>query len=137
VEKNMSHFTKLKTKITDKVHLLKALKNLQYTVEENSIIRGYNRRTRKGDIVVKTQGSFDVGFVKGQNSTYEIVADWYGAASAIGKTKRQFANEVQKEYAVTKVLHELRKKGFRIRSRFVNDTGEIKLLVVKQGWTSR
>lgn len=133
----MSHFTKLKTKITDKVHLLKALDNLQYTVEENSIIRGYNRRTRKGDIVIKTQGNFDVGFVKAQDSSYEIVADWYGAASAIGKNKQQFVNEVQKEYAVTKVLHELRKKGYRIRSRFVNETGEIKLLVVKRGWASR
>ena len=60
----MSHFTKLKTKILDKNCLLKALKNLNYVFEENSTIRGYNSRTRKGDIVIKTNGYYDVGFVR-------------------------------------------------------------------------
>jgi hypothetical protein len=116
---------------------LKTLKNLQYTVEENSTIRGYNRRTRKGDIVIKTNGEFDVGFIKGKDDSYQILADWYGAAAAIEKNRREFANEVQKEYAVTKVLTELRKKGYRIKSRYINDLGEIKLLVVKRGWIGR
>ncbi len=133
----MSHFTKLKTKITDRSCLLKTLENLHYNVEENSTIRGYNQRTRKGDIVVKTNGDFDVGFVRGKHSSYQILADWYGAAAAIGKNRREFANEIQKEYSVTKVLVELRKKGYRIRSRYINDVGEIKLLVVKRGWVGR
>ena len=133
----MSHFTRIKTKITDRSCLLKTLKNLQYTVEEDSTIRGYNRRTRKGDIVIKTNGEFDVGFIKGKDSSYQILADWYGAAAAIGKNRREFVNEMQKEYAVTKVLGELRKKGYRIRSRYINEIGEIKLLVVKRGWVGR
>jgi hypothetical protein len=116
---------------------MKTLENLQYTVEENSTIRGYNRRTRKGDIVIKTRGDFDVGFIKGKNSSYQILADWYGAAAAIGKNRREFASEIQKEYAVTKVLTELRKNGYRIRSRYINELGEIKLLVVKRGWVGR
>ena len=133
----MSHFTKLKTKITDGKCLLKTLENLQYKVEENSTIRGYNRRTRKGDIVIKTNGEFDVGFIKTKDSSYQILADWYGATAAIGKNRRQFANEIQKEYAVTKVLGELRKKGYRIKSRYINEIGEIKLLVVKRGWVGQ
>ena len=133
----MSHFTKLKTKITDRNCLLKTLENLQYNVEEDSMIRGYNRRTRKGDIVIKTDGEFDIGFIKAKDSSYQILADWYGAEAAIGKNRRAFANEISKEYAVTKVLTELRKKGYRIKSRYVNDVGEIKLLVVKRGWVGQ
>jgi hypothetical protein len=82
-------------------------------------------------------GEFDVGFIKAKDSSYQILADWYGAEAAIGKNRRVFANEVQKEYAVTKVLTELRKKGYRIRSRYINEVGEIKLLVVKRGWVGQ
>jgi len=131
----MSHFTKLKTKILDKNCLLKALRNLNYVFEENSTIRGYNRRTRKCNIVIKTSGEYDIGFVRKTNDKpFQILADWYGAAQAIGCNRRAFMNKVQKEYATTKVLHELRKKGYRIKSRSISDTGEIKLLVVKRGF---
>lgn len=134
----MSHFTKLKTKILDKECLLKTLKNLNYEFEENSSIRGYNRRTRTGDIAIKTKGEFNVGFVrKSSDMPFQILADWYGAAQAIGCSRTEFVNRVQREYATTKVLHELRKKGYRIKSRSVNDTGELKLLVVKRGFASR
>ncbi|MFX1515395.1 MAG: DUF1257 domain-containing protein [Promethearchaeota archaeon] len=132
----MSHFTKLRTKMIDKECLVKTLKNLNYNVEENSTIKGYGGRTRKGEIVIKTHRAYDVGFIKStQDSSYEIIADWYGAANAIGKSRADFLKEVVKEYAVTKVLQEIRKKGYRLKSRqFLEDTGEVKLLVVKRGY---
>ena len=133
----MSHFTKLRTKMIDKECLVKTLKNLNYNVEENSTIKGYGGRTHKGEIVIKTRRGYDIGFVKStRNSSYEIIADWYGAANAIGKkSQADFLKEVVKEYAVTKVLQEIRKKGYRLKSRqFIEDTGEVKLLVVKRGY---
>lgn len=136
-EIKLSHFTKLKTKMLDKECLAKALKNLNYNVMENTTIRGYGRRTRNGYLVIKTHGTFDVGFIKSSNDgSFEIVADWYGAAKAIGKSRGDFLKEVQKEYAVTKVLHEIRKKGYRLKSRqHIENTGEVKLLVVKRGFS--
>jgi hypothetical protein len=133
----MSHFTKLRTKMIDKECLVKTLKNLNYNVLENSVIQGYGGSTRKGDIVIKTHRSYDVGFIKSTcDGSFEIVGDWYGAASAIGKCQRDFLKEVQKEYAITKVLQEIRKKGYRLKSRqFIENTGEVKLLVVKRGFT--
>jgi len=134
----MSHFTKLKTKILDKECLLKALKSLNYVIEEDSKIRGYNRRTRNGNVVIKTNGDYDVGFVrKSTDLPFQILADWYGAAQAIGCSRKEFINKIQKEYATTKVLLELRKKGYRIKSRSISNTGEIKLLVVRRGFASR
>ncbi|MFW9906828.1 MAG: DUF1257 domain-containing protein [Candidatus Thorarchaeota archaeon] len=133
----MSHFTKLRTKMTDKECLIKTLSNLNYNVLENSTIKGYGGRTRKGDIVIKTRGTYDVGFIKSSlDGSFEIIADWYGAARTIGMSRGDFLKEVQKEYAVTKVLQEIRKKGYRLKSRqYLENTGEIKLLVVKRGFS--
>ncbi|MFX1538551.1 MAG: DUF1257 domain-containing protein [Promethearchaeota archaeon] len=121
----------------DKECLVKTLKNLNYNVLENSNIKGYGGRTRKGDVVIKTHGSYDIGFIKStRDGSFEIVADWYGAANAIGKNQADFLKEVQKEYTVTKVLQEIRKKGYRLKSRqYIENTGELKLLVVKRGFT--
>ena len=133
----MSHFTKLRTKMIDKECLINTLENLNYNVLENSAIQGYGGRTRKGDIVIKTHRSYDIGFIKStRDGSYEIVADWYGAASAIGKNQTDFLKEVQKEYAITKVIQEIRKKGYRLKSRqYIENTGEVKLLVVKRGFS--
>ena len=131
----MSHFTRLKTKMNDKECIIKALKNLHYSYEENTKIRGYGNRTRIGDIVIKTNGNFDVGFIKSSTADhYQIVADWYGATSSIGKNKQKFASEVQREYAVAKIMKEIRKKGYRLKSRQCTETGDVKLLVVKRGY---
>lgn len=133
----MSHFTRLKTKMNDKECIIKALKNLGYSYEENSKIRGYGGRSRNGDIVIKTAGQYDVGFIKSSNNDfYQITADWYGAASSIGKSRQNFVREVQREYAVTKIMKEIRKKGYRLKSRhYLPESGDIKLLVVKRGYS--
>lgn len=133
----MSHFTKLKTKILDKNCLLKALQKMNYNVQEDSTIRGYNGRTRKGALVIKTNGPFDAGFIKkSETDPFELIGDWYAGhlAKELGYNRNKFTNAVQKEYSVIKVMDELKKKGFRLKSRYVTETGEIKLVVVKRGY---
>ncbi len=131
----MSHFTKIKTVLKDKECLLESLKNLDYKVEVNTSIKGYQGKTTHGDIVIKTNSSYDVGFVKNATDTYDIVADWYGARRAIGKSKKVFTEEVQKEYTINKTIKTVRKKGYRIQSRKnIAETEEVKLIVVKRGW---
>ena len=135
----MSHFSTIKTRIIDHSCLIQALKKLNYSIEENSEIKGYNGRVRKGDIVIKTSGSFDIGFVKSiKDGSFQIVADWYAGniTRSIGKSRSNFINEVQKEYSVFKILHEMRKKGYRMKSReIIDETGEIKLVIVKRGYS--
>ena len=105
---------------------------------ENAPIRGYNGRIRKGEIVIKTRGPCDVGYLrKSENDPFELIGDWYAGhlAKNLGYSRKKFIDHVQKEYSVLKVTKELKQKGFRLKSRFISESGEIKLLVVKRGYT--
>lgn len=130
---NMSHFTTIKTKILDKTCLIEALQNNNFNVQENVSILGYRGRKKTGEVVIKTGKNYDVGFVKSTDGSYEMVADWYGAARAVGNTPNKFLNEIQREYATQKIINAIRKRGYRLQSRKNTETGEIKLLVVKRG----
>lgn len=127
----MSHFSKVKTQIKDKSILISALKELEYTVKENTMIKGYQGKTLKGDVVVKTGGAYDVGFVN-ENDNFNMIADWWGLRKIIGIGEKAFLNKVQKEYTVQKVLKEAKRKGYRVQSRKIEETGEVKLVIVRR-----
>ena len=136
----MSHFTTIKTKIQDKECLIEALRKINTgfsQIVENNPIKGYQGRRRQGDVVVKTGKAFDVGFIKGKDGSYQMVADWWGIRrdGVLKGNHQEFLNDVQKEYTVSKVIKTVSKRGFRVQSQRVTPTGEIKLLVVKRGWT--
>jgi hypothetical protein len=126
----LSHFTTIRAKIVDKECLIEALRKLysDFSVHENVPIKGYRGRKRQGDVVLKTHRAYDVGFIKDPSGTYLCVADWYGAARAVNRNHKQFLNNLQKEYAVSKVIKTVTKKGFRVQSRMTSQTGEIKLV---------
>ena len=130
----ISHFTTIKTKITDKECLIEALQKLNYIVKENIPIRGYSGIKRHGDVVVQTGTSYDVGFIKKPDG-FSLVADWYGATRAVQRSQQDFLQVVQKEYATQKVVKAITQKGYRIQSRRTTETGEIKLVVVNRGWS--
>jgi hypothetical protein len=136
----VSHFTTIKTKIKDKECLIEALRKINTgssQIEENASIKGYRGRRRNGDVVVKTGRSFDVGFIKESDGSYQMVADWWGVRrdGMLKGNHLDFLNDVQKEYTVSKVIKTVTKRGFRVQSQRVTPTGEIKLLVAKRGWT--
>lgn len=133
----MSHFSTIKTKILDKECLVEALRKLYpgFSIQENVPIKGYGGRKRQGEVVIKTERAYDIGFVKDSSGSFHCVTDWYGAARSVKKNQKQFLDELQKEYAVSKVIKTVSKRGFRVQSQRVTPTGEIKLLVVKRGWT--
>ena len=60
----MSHFVKIKTSIREREHLIQALRDLGYTVEEgqNLTIQGDSGKTELAAIVVRTGSGYDVGF---------------------------------------------------------------------------
>ncbi|MEM7770576.1 MAG: DUF1257 domain-containing protein, partial [Cyanobacteria bacterium P01_A01_bin.37] len=52
----MSHFSTLRTKITDSVVLTQSLSDLGIAVKENADIRGYNGQRVRADIVAVLEG---------------------------------------------------------------------------------
>ena len=101
----MSHFTKIKTKLYDRVTIEKSLSDLNIKWESGKI-RGYNNQEYSADIVIRQKNNYDIGF-RWNNNEYELVADlmFWDQSYSIDK----FLNQVHQRYAfnlITKVSEE-------------------------------
>ena len=101
----MSHFTKIKTKLYDRVTIEKSLSDLNIKWESGKI-RGYNNQEYPADIVIRQKNNYDIGF-RWNNNEYELVADlmFWDQSYSIDK----FLNQVHQRYAfnlITKVSEE-------------------------------
>ena len=103
----MSHFTKIKTKLYDRVTIEKSLSDLNIGWESGAeSIRGYNNQEHSADIVIRQNNNHDIGF-KWNNNEYELVADlmFWDQNYSVDK----FLNQVHQRYAfnlITKVSEE-------------------------------
>ena len=103
----MSHFTKIKTKLYDRVTIEKSLSDLNIEWESGAEkIRGYNNQEYSADIVIRQKNNYDIGF-RWNNNEYELVADlmFWDQSYSIDK----FLNKVHQRYAfnlITKVSEE-------------------------------
>ena len=103
----MSHFTKIKTKLYDRVTIEKSLSDLNIEWESGAeSIRGYNSQEHSADIVIRQNNKHDIGF-KWNNNEYELVADlmFWDQTYSVDK----FLNQVHQRYAfnlITKVSEE-------------------------------
>src|ERR1051325_10016875 len=75
----MSHFTTIKTKMTEGIWVRKALADLGCEVQEGPVeASGYLGRKTAVEFKVSTPDpEYDIGFRKGPDG-YECVADWQG-----------------------------------------------------------
>ena len=93
----MSHFTKIKTKLYDRVIIEKSLSELNIEWESGAEkIRGYNNQEYPADIVIRQKNNYDIGF-RWNNNEYELVADlmFWDQSYSIDK----FLNQVHQRYA--------------------------------------
>ena len=103
----MSHFTKIKTKLYDRVTIEKSLSDLNIQWESGAEkIRGYKDQEHLADIVIRQNNNHDIGF-KWNNHEYELVTDlmFWDQTYSVDK----FLNQVQQRYAfnlITKVSEE-------------------------------
>ena len=103
----MSHFTKIKTKLYDRVTIEKSLTDLNIEWEANAKkIRGYKNQEQSADIVIRQNNNHDIGF-KWNGKEYELVSDlmFWDQSYSVDK----FLNHVHQRYAfnlITKVSEE-------------------------------
>ena len=103
----MSHFTKIKTKLYDRVTIEKSLSDLNIAWDsETTKIRGYNNQEQSAEIVIRQNNNHDIGF-KWNGAEYELVADlmFWDQKYSVNK----FLNQVNQRYAfnlITKVSEE-------------------------------
>jgi len=125
----MSHFTKIKTKLHDRVTIEKSLSDLNIEWESGARkIPGYNNQEHSVDIVIRQNNNHEIGF-KWNNTEYELVADlmFWDQTYSVDK----FLNQIHQRYAfnlITKVSEEQRLQFVETENL---EDGSIRLLLRK------
>jgi hypothetical protein len=124
----MSHFTKVKTNITEKAVLIKTLDNLKLNWSKKKLLSSeYNSEKHYCDVIIKQQNNHEIGFALKTNS-YELVYDemfWN-----LGLTISSFTEKINTYYALNLITNNLSKNGFRINKLTEeNEFGKIKIKI--------
>jgi hypothetical protein len=131
----MSHFTKCEMKITNLVALKRALDDLKlkYTSAEQNQdvqVRGWRGQKLAAEISID-MGKYDIGVVKNENGTYDLVADWWGVETTQGVTEKEFSEQLNQRYAYQRVVEACEQNGYEMAEQKDEETGEIKLVMKK------
>ena len=121
----MSHFSKIKTKLTDKDTLLKALLVLGEKVDVNQELVnpiGHDHDKVLCEVTIGT----DIGFRRNQSGTYELVTDIQTWNRSI--PPKRFIDKVAQEYAIATVLDN---KDFEVESRKKNFDGSVEIVMTR------
>ena len=131
----MSHFTRIRTQLTEKQFIIQSLVDMGYQVVEAETgrtgvtVRGYGRGTTQAEFKIATPNpAYDIGFVKvasGQSVEYEIVADWYGIHSHINQ--QQFIQQIGQRYAYNLTIAKLVEQGFYLQQEASETDGSMVL----------
>jgi hypothetical protein len=105
----MSHFSTLRTKITDAEVLRNSLKDLGISVKTDADVRGYQGQRVRADIVATLEGEYDLGWSQNADGTFDLIADLWGVAKKHNQT--ELINSINQKYAVNKTLAEVKRPG--------------------------
>lgn len=134
----MSHFTKCDLKMTNMEALKRALQDMKLGYEEATegqtvSVRGYRGQTLDAAISVP-MGSYDVGVVRADDGTFDLVADWWGVETSKGVSEEEFKTQLRQRYAYHNVLIACEAKGYTVEEEVNQEDGSIQLVVRK--WAS-
>ncbi len=107
----MSHFSTLRTKITEAQILQNSLRDLGFTVATDAEVRGYNNQRVRADIVAVLDGDYDLGWSKNPDGSFDLIADLWGVAKKHNQT--ELINSINQKYAVNKTLAEVKRPGLQ------------------------
>jgi hypothetical protein len=131
----MSHFTKCDLKITNLVALKRALAELGHTFteaqnEQQVTVRGWKGAKLNAEVSID-MGKYDVGVVKQEDGTYELVADWWGIETTRGTQEKEFVEELNQRYAYQRVLIACEEQGYTLEETKNEESGAIALTMKK------
>ena len=134
----MSHFTKCDLKMTNVEALKKALADMQLAVVEaeqgqSVVVRGYRGQTLDASLKID-MGTYDIGVVKNDDGTLDLVADWWGVETTKGVSEEELKTRLKQRYASHNVLMACEAKGYAVEEEVNQEDGSIQLVVRK--WAS-
>ncbi len=107
----MSHFSTLRTKITDSAILQTSLRDLGMVVKTNADVRGYNGQRLRADVVAVLDGDYDLGWSQNEDGSFDLVADLWGVAKK--HNQADLIDTIHQKYAVNKTLSEVKRPGLQ------------------------
>ena len=127
----MSHFSTIKTQLKEAEPLIKALKNLGYTLnQEEKFIKGYRGKFTAVDISMNLPSDTKVGFKWDKNSNaYELVTDldlWKFEIPV-----ERFISKVTQMYAYQTIISKTKEDGYQIVEQKNQNDGSIELVLTK------
>ena len=125
----MSHFTKIKTKLYDRVTIEKSLSDLNIAWDsETTKIRGYNNQEQSAEIVIRQNNNHDIGF-KWNGTEYELVTDlmFWDQSHSVNK----FLNSINQRYAFNLIAKVSEEQSFQYVEAKNQQDGSIKLVLRK------
>jgi len=131
----MSHFTKCEMKITNLVALKRALEDLNLKFSETKNEQGVEVRGWKGQKLSAEMsidmGQYDIGVVKNEAGTYDLVADWWGVETSNGTTENDFSEKLNQRYAYQRVMIACEEQGYNMEAQKNEEDGSIQLVMKK------
>jgi hypothetical protein len=107
----MSHFSTLRTKVTDAEILKQSLAALGIATKTEADVRGYNGQRVRADLVAVLDGEYDLGWSRNVDGSFDLIADLWGVAKKHNQT--ELINSINQKYAVNKTLAEVKRPGLQ------------------------
>ncbi len=107
----MSHFSTLRTKISNAEILTSSLSNLGIEVKTDADVRGYNGQRLRADIVAVLEGEYDLGWSRNADGSFDLIADLWGVAKKHNQT--ELINSINQKYAVSQTLNDVKQRGLQ------------------------
>ncbi len=126
----MSHFVTIQTQIRDVAALEDACAELGLELLRNAEARGYANQTRRGDLVIRLKGPYDIAANRDSESSqsesapYTLTTDWWGGH--VEKEVGPNYGRLLQLYGVHKTMREASRKRLRVTRRQETD-GSIRL----------
>jgi hypothetical protein len=107
----MSHFNTLRSKLTDAEILKASLRDLGFTVQTNTEIRGYGCQQVKAEIVAKLDDGYDIGWSQNADGSFDLIADLWAVSRR--HNLAELMNSVNQKYAVNRSLAAVKRPGLQ------------------------
>jgi predicted thioesterase len=91
-----SHFSTLRTRITDLQLLKLSLEQLGLTVALDANVRGWKGRKVRADVVAVLDGYCDIGWIRREDGSVELIADLWGVSRSCNHV--ELINSINRQY---------------------------------------
>ncbi|HET6611621.1 MAG TPA: DUF1257 domain-containing protein [Kofleriaceae bacterium] len=131
----MSHFTKCDLKMKNLEAIKRALEDLGYPYQAADgtagvNVRGWRGQTTAAEIAID-MGTYDIGVVRADDGTYDIVADWWGIETTKGVTEDELKDRLSQRYSYHQVVMACTDKGYSVEEEENEEDGSVRLVVRK------